>query len=532
MENNVNNPLVVRCEYCAGDIFFDIAKQRYCCSHCGAEASVAEKRAEYRQWRSIRKEAVMRDIDRVKSFECPACGAQTIASGEEVTAQCPFCQNTMIDSRFADNDLPEVIIPFRFSKDEAKAKLKEFLQKEKSHPEVIKEVEEKIDNITGCYLPFHIVRGAYNSSLQIRLQNGSVSDYPFRAYLDHTIVNASKELNNLFLDGIEPFDFDDARTFDFGYLNHQNAKVQNIGGEALEARIDEETDMELYRSLSKKMRTKELSVGLHEDRNETIPALLPVYLVRSKEGVAAAVNGQTGKVAIDTGKEKDLTRNWWVAPTVATTVIGAIGGYFGGFAMAIMGAMVFGAVFFAVAHTRHRKELVPEIITDSSNCQRGGGHSNAATPVGTKVEFFADFGKGEVPVEIKFFTLWRILTTIIVILAVIFLPVLLAIPIQLMRGMPLSDIQIGYGAAWYCIPGFISILAAGGLAKVMMYGAPIYYEILPNGKKKRRRMKHKNADAPKTPKNNSDFKLLSGQGCLIIGFILFLLIGSIAAMIS
>ena len=554
MEQNVNNPLVVRCEYCAGDLFFDITKQRYCCSHCGAEASVADKRAEYRQWRSIRKEAVMKDIAKVKSFKCPACGAETIAAGEEVTALCPFCQNTMIDSRFAGNDLPEVIIPFRLSHEEAEARLREWL-KQNQENDTAKVIEANMKNFSGCYLPFHIVRGAYSSYLQIRLQNGSHSNYPFLAYMDHTLVNASKELNNLFLDGIEPFDFNDALQFDFGHLNHQKAKVQNIGGQELEARIDEETGMELYRSLSKKMRTKELSVLLNDDRNETIPALLPVYLVKCDYGICAAVNGQTGKISVDTGKQHDLTGRWWVAPTIATLTVAIVAGYFGGFAMAFMGALVFGMVFFAVAHTRHHKEMAPIILTYPKEKEK---HND------TRVEFFADFGKGPVPCLIKFFTPMRIINTVIIILAVIFLPVLIAIPIQLMRGLPLSTIQIGYGAAWYCVPGFMSILAAGGLAKTMMYGAPIYYEILPNGKTKRRKLKkrpnktskQKNIQSPisqSTPspinqsnpsqKNqanpsqkklfpDSDFKLLSGQGCLVIGFILFLLIGSIAAMIS
>lgn len=521
MENNVKNPLVVRCEYCGGDVSFDIAKQKYCCAHCGAEAGVAEQRAQYRQWKSIRREIVMKDIAKVKSFTCPACGAQTIASGEEVTALCPFCQNTMIDAQFAGNDLPEVIIPFKLTKEEAEAKLREWLGKNK-HNMAAKVIGRNMQNFTGCYLPYHIVRGVYNSSLQIRQHSGE-SSYPFRAYLNHTAVNASKDLDNLFLDGIEPFDYDEALEFTFGYLNHQTAKVQNVGGEELVGRINEETQEELYRSLTQKMGTKELSVSLNEEEGcESLPALMPVYIVKCKGGIAAAVNGQTGKVSVATGKTKNQTRWWWVAPTIATLAVAIAGSYFADIELALLGGGVFGIIFFVIANSRHRKKVVKENISYPKEKEV---HND------TKAEFFADFGEGPVPAKIKFFTPWRIMKVVAAVLAVIFLPLLFAVPIQILRGLPLSTIHIGYGAAWYCIPGFFTIIAAGGLAKSMMYGAPMYYEILPNGKTKRRKLTGRKKQSLKEAVGDTKLSFLSKQGCLAIGFILFLLIGSVAAMV-
>lgn len=522
METNVKNPLVIRCEYCGGDLSYDIVKQRYCCAHCGSEASTAEQKAEYRRWKTMRKDIVMQDIAQVKSFSCPTCGAQTFAEGENATAICPFCQNTMIDAQFAGNDLPEVIIPFKLSKEEAEAKLKEWLNNNKDNP-AAKAIEEHMEHFTGCYLPYHIVRGAYNGEMNIRVHDGGDASYPFRAYLKHTAVNASNDLNNLFLDGIEPFDFDDALEFNFGYLNHQNAKVQNIGGEALESRITEETQAELYKSLSKKMRTKEMSIVLGENENESIPALMPVYIVKCQDGVAAAVNGQTGKVSVDTAKTKNLTRFWWIAPLVATLVVGLLGGIFGGFGLAFGGAAVFGIVFFVIAHNRHDDELVRVIETYPKTKEE---HND------TQTEFFTDFGQGPVPALLRFFTPWRIIKTVLIALAIIFLPVLIAVPIQLIRGGALTDIQIGYGAAWYCIPGFFTILAGGGLAKSFMYSVPLYYEILPNGKKKRRKLPSQQAPSMKDFLANTKTLMSGKEGCLVIGILLFMLIGSVAAMLS
>lgn len=524
MNNTVKNPLVIRCEYCGGDLGYDIVKQRYCCAHCGAESGTAEKKAEYRHWKSLRKEIVMQDIAKIKSFSCPTCGAQTITEGENATAICPFCQNTMIDAKFAGNDLPEVILPFKLSKEEAEAKLRTWLNNNKKD-RAARIIEQNMQHFTGCFLPYHIVRGAIDSNLQIRLHDGSVSSYPFRAYLSHTAVNASKDLNNLFLDGIEPFDFDAALEFNFGQLNHQNAKVQNVSNKILEQRINEETQNELYGSLNKKAHTKEMSIRLDDkdgQRAESIPALMPVYLVKCKDGVTAAVNGQTGKVSIDTGKKKNRTRFWWIAPSIATLIIGFIGSYFGGLELGFVGALVFGIVFFAVAHNRHSDELVQKIYTYPKEQET---HND------TQAEFFTDFGNGLVPAKLRFFTPWRLTKSVLVILAVIFLPVLIAIPIQLLRGLPLSDIHIGYGAAWYCIPGFMTIVAAGGIGKSMMNGAPIFTEILSAEEAKRRKPRTKKRSLLTGMISACKELLHSKEGRWVAVFMLFLLFGSTLAMI-
>lgn len=537
MEKQVKNPLVIRCEYCGGDQSYDLVKQKYVCSHCGAEANGAEKKAEYLRWRSLRKSIVMSDMTDVKTFACPSCGAQTMAKGDDASAQCPFCQNTMIDASFAGTDLPEVILPFKLNKQEALDKLKGWIDSNKSNP-AAKALEKNLHRFSGCYLPYHIVRGGYESVMAIRMQDGTEARYPFRAYLSHTAVNASKDWDNLFLDGIEPFDFEEAREFDFGFLNHQNAKIPNVVNETLNARIKSETSAELYDALSRKVGTKELTVYLNNDDNESIPALMPVYLVKCKNGIAAAVNGQTGKVSIATGKEKNLTGRWWLWPLLATLAVIIAGAVIGiltgqglaaGIEIGALSALVFGLVFFAIAHNRHSKEVVKEVITLPKEKE---GHND------TQTEFFADFGKGPAPAVIKFFTPRRIVLFVLVLLAVIFLPVLVAIPIQLLRGMPISDIQIGYGAAWYCIPGFMAIVFAGGLAKAMMYGSPIYYEIQPNGKLTRRKTVHQQKHSwrqavPGLRKASAEGDGMSKRtiGCAV-AIVLFLLIGSVAAMLS
>jgi len=521
MEAKVNNPLIVRCPNCGGEQGFDIVKQQYECAHCGSVTEMAQQKAEFRNWRTLQHNNVRNDMSRVKLFSCPACGAQTMSPAEEVVVQCPFCQNSLIDGDFSNTVMPEAILPFKLTLDEAKKRLEDWLASHSSNP-VSAIIKKNMNRFVGCYLPYHIVRGACDGSMSVANQAGAGYHYPFRAYINSMAVNASSDLDNIFLDGIEPFDFKETREFDYGFLNGQRAKIQNVSDKKLSSRIKEETSTELYHTLSKEAHTKEVSVLMSDNDNETVAALMPVYFVNCGNGVAAAVNGQTGKISVSTGKNKNLTRFWWLSPTIATIVLAII--FFAlkaGAGLALAGAGIFGIILFAVAHQRHRDEFVREVLTDPKT---KAAHND------TRAVFMEDFGSGMIPVKVKFFTLGRIIKITLAALLIIFLPYLIALPIQLMRGEPVSDIKLLHGAAWFIIPVFFAILGLTGMGKAMLYGYPMFYEIFPDGSTKRRRKPKTEADKAKVKDMMSLMR--SKTGCLVIGIVLFLLIGSVGAMLS
>lgn len=516
MDTQVKNPLVVRCEYCDGDQSFDIVKQRYCCAHCGAEVSVGEKNAQYRHWKALRHTTVMRDADKVKAFACPACGAQTMAASDDASAICPFCHNTMIDADFAGNGVPEVILPFKLTPEQAQAKLDEWMA-QNPKDDATQTLAADNNKLTGCYLPYHIVRGSFDGKLDIG------AGYPFRAYLNHTAVNASSDLDNLFLDALEPFDFNETRDFDFAYLNHQKAKVQNVGTDELKQRVNEETRHELFESFRPKVHTKEFNINLDHDDEETIAALLPVYILKSKNGVTAAVNGQTGKLAIDTGKTKNLTKLWWLSPTIITLVATAIATILevrftmaevdtskaieNGIAMALCIGAFFALVSFVIAKRRHHDKIIKVIIEQPKTKDT---HND------TRAEFFTDFGHGLVPAILKFYSFGRVTRIVLSVILTMFLPLLFVVPLTLLLGQNILDIHLGGGAGWYVVIGFIVFLLFAGPAKEQLYKQPIYYEILPDGKKRKRKsVLHENF-------NFKVFSFLKVLGSTSIGCIIFI----------
>ena len=362
METTVNNPLVIRCNQCGGELGFDIVKQQYVCSHCGTTLEPDSRKAEFKNWKSTHQDQLRQQLAQAKLFRCPACGAQTMTSSEEATAACPFCGNTLIDDSFSETELPEAIIPFKITLEEAKNRLREWIGNNSKQP-AAQRIEQDLNQLTGCYLPYQIVRGANNGHLFIAKMTGVDTSHPFKAYLDSTAINASKEFDNLLLDGMEPFLFDEAKVFDFSYLNGQKAKIKNVDEKELNLRIDEEIKAELFQTLSKKLLNRRLSLFLLENENEVASALLPEYFIKCGDGIAAAVNGQTGKVSIATGKTLQPAKHWWILPTILAVIATIVGIVYKEIQLTIIAPVLLACTFFFESRNRHWRTPVKEILT-------------------------------------------------------------------------------------------------------------------------------------------------------------------------
>lgn len=379
METQTINPLVIRCKKCGGELNFDIDKQQYVCTHCGMALEQDSRMAEFQNWKSTHQHNLQQQLSQAKLFCCPACGAKTMTSSEEATAECPFCGNTLIDDTFSETELPEAIIPFKITLDEAKGRLRGWVRNNPRQP-VAKVIEQHIDKLAGCYLPFHIVRGSFDGKLYLMKKGALETEHLFKAHLNSIAVNASKEFDNLFLDGIEPFDINEAKAFDFSYQNGQKAKIQDIDAKEMNLRITEEVEVELIRTLSKKLFNKRITLYLLDDNNEAASTLLPVYFVNCGDGISAAVNGQTGKISIATGREIKLLKLWWLAPALFTMITTLLGILTSDFRFYMVAFAFFVATLFGTIGAQFRKKTVKEILTFPKAKQPHNG---------TQVQFFA-----------------------------------------------------------------------------------------------------------------------------------------------
>ena len=95
----------------------------------------------------------------VRTFKCSACGAEVVVDTEHSTqARCHWCRNVLsMNQQIPNGAVPDMILPFRLPKQEAVARITEFVKKRQffAHPRFKKEFAP--ENVMGVYLPYMVI---------------------------------------------------------------------------------------------------------------------------------------------------------------------------------------------------------------------------------------------------------------------------------------------------------------------------------------------------------------------------------------
>ena len=96
---------------------------------------------------------------KIITLKCSSCGAEVVIDTSESTqARCHWCRNTLsINNQIPNGAIPDVVLPFKLTKAEAKEQIEKFVGKRKffAHPKF--RAEFKTDNIMGVYFPYMVV---------------------------------------------------------------------------------------------------------------------------------------------------------------------------------------------------------------------------------------------------------------------------------------------------------------------------------------------------------------------------------------
>ncbi len=93
------------------------------------------------------------------SFKCESCGSETsINTDLKVQATCPWCRSVLsVNMQIPNGTVPDMILPFKVSKEEAIIELKKFVEERDKYSSEKFKKEFNPDNITGMFLPYIIV---------------------------------------------------------------------------------------------------------------------------------------------------------------------------------------------------------------------------------------------------------------------------------------------------------------------------------------------------------------------------------------
>ncbi len=503
----------IHCPSCGAPAYFDIKKQIYNCSYCGGTVGIDQAKSGHKGFREIQQRKLNKDVRsfELQKAECTGCGAKIVFDKGDTIANCAFCGRSLVRKSFVNADnIPELIIPFSITESEARTILKDWCEKNKRKPEA-REIGGKLEDLNGFYLPYELVKGPVKCDV-FRIDGGSI--YECGGFVDEVLINCSAKLDNRLLDGMEPFEPDDLKEFDFSYVAGHQVKIGDISSDELIRRIDIEVGEDYKPVIQKTLETKAVSVNAHAGDALRMPVLLPVYYL-AFDGMLAAVNGQTGKVSVRAAKDsKYLILPWWlkaILSTIAGTAAIAL-------CMFLIGAerdliyvasgcllLILLIVFFA-AYSQQKEdsyglESYRKIYTSKGGRYVRDGDRIIQTeeehkkPVIPPVFFMDIEGKRE-PVALKFTAPLRVAKALSITIGVVFLPVILAL---IINGFNFSKIELGGSAVWFCLAVPLAPVFLIKYGRMDIYDNPWIYLISENGGKRRYKKK-------RDPREKEDIK--------------------------
>ena len=102
---------------------------------------------------------IVEDAKDIMTLKCSSCGAEVVIDTASATqARCHWCRNTLsINEQIPNGAIPDAVLPFKISKEEARTQIESFVKKRKffAHPKFKEEFTT--ENIMGVYFPYMMV---------------------------------------------------------------------------------------------------------------------------------------------------------------------------------------------------------------------------------------------------------------------------------------------------------------------------------------------------------------------------------------
>ncbi|MFR9711542.1 TFIIB-type zinc ribbon-containing protein [Paenibacillus sp. MB22_1] len=323
-----------KCPSCGSGMTFDSTTGMLSCPSCGRKDNIE-------QLPDPLKQQVFTE-DEVREYHCESCGAVIVTEPETSATTCSFCGSAVVLSdRLTGKLAPQQVIPFAISKEEAMAAFKKWCRKGLLTPRGFM-TANRIQGITGMYVPFWLydllnnidVRGRGTKVRSYRrgdYQYTETDHYEFyrRIRLNYVRlpIDASAKMDDELMDKLEPFPYDQLKTFKTPYLAGYIAEKYNYTSEQLTPRAREKT-MPYIESYISSTVSEYTTVSYVDKQIDTTVkranyVLLPVWMVyynyKGKQ-YTFAMNGQTGKVVGKPPLSKGKMAAWFAGVSALSFV--------------------------------------------------------------------------------------------------------------------------------------------------------------------------------------------------------------------
>ena len=334
-----------QCPNCSAPLPYQPGKEKAVCEYCGTEfeISVLEELYRHAEERAAQERAAQEakwDTDAagsewteeeaaaLRAFTCSSCGAEIVSDENTMATECCYCGNpTLLPSRFAGMLKPDYIIPFKKTKQEAVAALKEFYKGKYLLPSSFTG-GNRVEAIQPMYVPFWLFDGkaiadvSYRATRVHSMQHGNEMITTTEYYdvrragtvrFTRIPADGSAKMPDDLMDSIEPFDYRELKPFTTAYMPGYLADIYDVDDkksfERAQKRGSNTAAQIMDSSVNGYSSVTPVHQQIHVQRENTAYALLPVWMLSTQwngKNFIFAMNGQTGKfigdLPISTGR--------------------------------------------------------------------------------------------------------------------------------------------------------------------------------------------------------------------------------------
>lgn len=260
-----------RCPKCgATDILLNPKTGKLRCSYCRHEFDPEKITGMEEDIKNLTGEImgsgaqnIIADTNSVLTFKCTSCGAEIVVDTSEAShARCHWCRNILsVNQQIPNGTIPDVVLPFKLTKDQAKACIEKFVGKRKFFANSKFKQEFTTENIMGVYFPYMIVDVNSHAKLigqgehLVRfytVKSGNSEERRYDADLydverefdlaingltiesnSDRLNNEDKSKTNNVINAIMPFDTENAVKYDSNYMRGYTSEKRNVNVDEL-----------------------------------------------------------------------------------------------------------------------------------------------------------------------------------------------------------------------------------------------------------------------------------------------------------
>ncbi len=290
--------MIRSCSNCAGRIRYSIEKHNLICDSCGSNFEVGSHKSEENL-----------EHCEFNEYVCNSCGSKIMINDSEASTFCIYCgSSNVVFDRVTSENAPSFIIPFKITREQAAATVRNAVNISKMVPKEVKEFKDT--QLTSVYVPYYVTYVEYDGSVV-----SSTTQVNGFGTL-RVMTDASTKLDDDAMARIEPFNLDGAEEFDSDYLLGFHSNVPDLIPNTAIFRAKEKAIKEadiLYTNEIINSRhynpDKGSPISNDKGRRDTMEVyeeptiiMVPVWFLTMNyngETITFMVNGQTGKL---TGK--------------------------------------------------------------------------------------------------------------------------------------------------------------------------------------------------------------------------------------